>query len=137
MYKLYNSYFVFWENVVMFVIVGFLEFYIYIYYTCRSLTRVGRWVSRWVGRRRVLHARPSGSADYNERWGFGTEAPKPQRSQRKPKQRAETRPEGQKPQRQAETRPGPARRQGQNIKIMYKFHNSYFIIYIFLYFLYI
>ena len=41
MYKLYNSYFVFLGNFVNFGILGFLDFYIFIYHTCRSLTRVG------------------------------------------------------------------------------------------------
>ena len=38
MFKLHNSCFV---NVVVLVFLDFLYFYIYIYYTCRSLTRVG------------------------------------------------------------------------------------------------
>ena len=38
MYNLYNSYFVTFENFVNVVIFGF---YIFIYYSCRSLTRVG------------------------------------------------------------------------------------------------
>ena len=41
MYKLYNSYCVMFWNFVNFVILGFWDsyIYIYIYYTCRSLTR--------------------------------------------------------------------------------------------------
>ena len=45
MYKLYNSYFVIFGFFVNFVILGLLDFCIYIYYTCRSLTRVGLSVS--------------------------------------------------------------------------------------------
>ena len=41
MYKLYNSYFVLFVNFVNLVVLGSLYFYIVIYYTCRSLTRVG------------------------------------------------------------------------------------------------
>ena len=41
LYKLYNSFFIMFGNVVKFVILGNLFFYIYIYYPCRSLTRVG------------------------------------------------------------------------------------------------
>ena len=47
MYKLYNSFFVIFGifvifgSFVVFVTLGFWDFYIYIYYTCRSLTRVG------------------------------------------------------------------------------------------------
>ena len=44
LYKLHNSYFVFFVFFVFVVIWGFLYFYIYIYYTCRSLTRVGLWI---------------------------------------------------------------------------------------------
>ena len=46
-YKLYNSYFVMFGNFVNFVIFGFLDMYIFIYYTCRSLTRVGLLRHLW------------------------------------------------------------------------------------------
>ena len=38
MYNLYNSYFVFLGFFVIFVILGFLDFHIYLYYTCRWRT---------------------------------------------------------------------------------------------------
>ena len=41
LYKLHNSYFVMFWKFVIFVILGFLYLYIFIYYRCRSLTRVG------------------------------------------------------------------------------------------------
>ena len=41
MYKLYNSIVVFLGEFCNFGILDFWDFYIYIYYTCRSLTRVG------------------------------------------------------------------------------------------------
>ena len=47
MYKLYNSFFVLFGK---FVIWGFWDFYINIYYTCRSLTRVGFYISDFGNR---------------------------------------------------------------------------------------
>ena len=54
MYKSYNSYFVVFGKFVNFIILGFLVSYIYIYYTCRSLTCGGGgwwWLAVVWGRR--------------------------------------------------------------------------------------
>ena len=75
MYKLYKLYFVLFGNFVNFVILGLLDFYIHIYYTCRSLTRVGLFPCTLSGKQKMGMRSEIPHPRANERVGISPPPP--------------------------------------------------------------